>query len=85
MSAPRNWRKERPVRHFIAVTVFRAIWWPAVGLAMPFALIGSFVDWLSWTAFPAVANFVQPAWGGVYTFALAVGNLILGHKPEQQP
>ena len=84
MAAKRNWREERPVRHFIAVTVFRAIWWPAVGLAMPFALIGSLVDWLSWTAFPAVANFVQPAWGAVHTAAFALGNKILGYEPEPE-
>ena len=70
------------MRYFLAVTVHRLIWWPAIALALPFALFGIFVDWLSETAFPAIANFVQPAWAAVRKFSVGVGNLVLGYTPD---
>lgn len=82
MSRYTDLRSERPVRHFLAVTVYRAVWWPVVGALLPFALIGALVDWLSWTAFPAIARFVRPAGGAAHGFALALGNAVLGYQPE---
>ena len=82
MSKP-DLRKERPVRFFIGVTVYRLIWWPVVAVHVPFALVGMFVDWLSETAFPAVGNFTAPAFEAARNFAVAAGNLVLGFKPEK--
>ncbi len=80
MSEYGNLKAERPIRFIIAVIVFRAIWWPVSALAIPFALIGMFVDWLSWTAFPAIARWTQPPFGLAYSGALKLGNLILGYR-----
>jgi hypothetical protein len=82
MSGDRDLKAQRPVRYFLAVTAHRVIWWPAVGLAVPFVLIGAFVDWLSWTALPWVAKTARPLWSAVGTFALTVGNRILGYEPD---
>jgi len=78
-----NLKQERPIRFVIAVIAFRAIWWPVLAVFVPFAVIGAFVDWLSWTAFPAVARIFQPIGGAAHSVALRVGNAILGYKPEQ--
>lgn len=75
----------RPIRYIVALTVYRAIWWPTAAVAFPFVLVGGFVDWLSWTAFPAIARTVQPLWGLAHRGALAVGNAILGVDSEDQP
>lgn len=77
-----NLKQERPIRFVIAVVVFRAIWWPGVALCIPFAVIGAFVDWLSWTAFPVVARAFRPIGRAAYSTALHVGNSILGYKAE---
>lgn len=71
-------KAQRPVRHAIAVTAYRAIWWPVVAVLLPFALIGALVDWLSWTAFPWVAKTFRPVGGAAHSLALWVGNRILG-------
>ena len=84
MSAYTDLRASRPVRHAVAVTVYRALWWPVVALLLPFAVIAALVDWLSWTAFPAIGRFAQPAVGLVHKGALSVGNAVLGYK-EPRP
>ena len=83
MSGYLDLKAKRPVRFVIAVTVFRAIWWTACVVIIPFALIGAFVDWLSWTAFPAVARLFQPIGSAVHAGALHVGNAILGYDPKE--
>ena len=82
--AYRDIKAQRPIRHAVAVTVYRAIWWPAVAVVVPFALVGGFVDWLNWTAFPWVADTTRPLAEAVHAFALAVGNLILGYTKEPE-
>lgn len=84
MSGYRNLKSERPVRFFLAVVVFRALWWPTVALMIPFALIGGFVDWLSWTAFPAIARFFQPIGSAAHSGALRIGNAVLGYRQEPE-
>lgn len=77
-------KEERPIRFLVAVAVFRVIWWPFIGLCLPFALIGGVVDWLSWTALPAVARLFQPIGAAVHSGALKVGNAILGYTEQPQ-
>ena len=84
MSAYSDLKAARPIRFIIAVTVFRAIWWPWMGLLLPFAVLGAFVDWLSWTAFPAIARTTRPILAAPHTAALAVGNAILGYRPKDE-
>lgn len=84
MSEYGNLKQERPIRFILAVIAFRAIWWPLLAVLMPFAMIGAFVDWLSWTAFPAVARTFQPAGAAVHAGALRIGNAILGYNPKAE-
>lgn len=82
MSAYSEIKAARPIRHALAVTVYRLLWWPVCAVLIPFVLIGEFMEWLSWTAFPAIARTFQPLGAGAHQAALRVGNLILGHHPE---
>lgn len=83
MSEYRDLKSQRPVRFVLALVVYRLLWWPALAIALPFALLGAFVDWLSWTAFPVIARTFRPGFGGVHTAALALGNRILGYDPAR--
>lgn len=82
MSEYGNLKAERPVRFVLAVFVFRAMWWPVVAILMPFVVVGAIIDWLSWTASPAVARTFQPVGSALYKGALASGNAILGYHPK---
>jgi hypothetical protein len=84
MSAQADLRATRPLRHCLAVTVYRGLWWSAVAPALPFVLVAALVDWLSWTAFPAIARVTQPALGAAHSGAVWVGNLILGYEPDKE-
>ena len=91
MSAYSDLKTSRPIRFILAVTIYRLLWWPALAIVLPFALIGAFIDWLSWTGFPAIARAFRPAFGGIHGGALTVGNRVLGYEPalrsntEEQP
>ena len=82
MSTYAEMRTARPIRHAIAVTIYRLLWWPLCVVLIPFVVFGAFVDWLSWTAFPAIARTFQPLGAGAHQGALRVANLVLGHQPE---
>lgn len=77
--------RHHPVRMFAARTVYWALWGPPLAVALPFALLGWLVDWLSQTAFPKVADIAQPAWGAAHDFALKCGNRILGFSSQKDP
>lgn len=83
MSAYSDIKAARPIRHAAAVTIYRLLWWPVCAALIPFVAFGAFVDWLSWTAFPAIARTCRPGAAAVHNGALRVGNLVLGHQPEQ--
>jgi hypothetical protein len=73
--------KHNPARLFLARAVYWSIWGPAIAVALPFALVGVFIGWLEWKAFPWIARITQPAWGAANRLALRCGNAVLGFKP----
>lgn len=74
-------------RLFAGRCVYWLIWGPFCAVFIPFAAIGAFVDWLSFRAFPAIAELTQPLAGAVYSVALGAGKAVWGRsvKPSRKP
>lgn len=77
--------EKKPIRRFVAVTAYRAVWWPICAVLIPMVALGAFVDWLSWRAFPAIAKAAQPGVSALHNGALAVAGLIYGRQSTPAP